>query len=271
MADSGKRKMPEGPSNHTHKKRKGGGKWHKPQAQTPRSNIEAGDWGAFVTCELGRESKCAAEVVDFLTQNVEKAGDSADEADPNSDEDDIESQIQKEIEGLNPSTKKSSLFQTVKFDLPCLSFVRFDKSIDPEQLVHRICLDAHANPDKKRSRYIQRLTPARSIRKTLSVDLEEFAREILKPHFHSGGPPMKYAIRPSVRGNKKFNRDTIIKTVADVVGPEHPVDLKNYDLVILVDVVQNVVGMSVVGSDYDKLKRYNLAELYNPVSKAQES
>jgi tRNA acetyltransferase TAN1 len=52
-------------------------------------------------------------------QTVEKAGDSADEADPNSDEDDIESQIQKEIEGLNPSTKKSSLFQTVKFDLPC--------------------------------------------------------------------------------------------------------------------------------------------------------
>jgi tRNA acetyltransferase TAN1 len=81
----------------------------------------------------------------------------------------------------------------------------------------------------------------------------------------------QYAIRTSVRGNKKFSRDTIIKTVADVVGPEHPVDLKNYDLVILVDVVQNVVGMSVVGSDYDKLKRYNLAELYNPVSKAQES
>jgi tRNA acetyltransferase TAN1 len=52
-------------------------------------------------------------------QTVEKAGDSADEADPNSDEDDIESQIQKEIEGLNPSTKKSSLFQAVKFDLPC--------------------------------------------------------------------------------------------------------------------------------------------------------
>ncbi|KAL2842347.1 hypothetical protein BJY01DRAFT_3933 [Aspergillus pseudoustus] len=271
MADSGKRKMPEGPFNHSNKKRKGGGKWHKAQVQAPRSNIETGDWGVFVTCEMGRESKCAAEVVDFLTQNVERPGDDAGEADPNSDEDDIEAQIQKEIEGLNPNTKKSSLFHTFKFDLPCLSFVRFDKSIDPEKLVHEICLDAHANPDKKRSRYIQRLTPTRSIRKTLSVDLEEFAREILKPHFHSGGPPKKYAIRPSVRGNKKFNRDTIIKTVADVVGPEHPVDLKNYDLVILVDVVQNVVGMSVAGSDYDKLKRYNLAELYNPDSKAQVS
>jgi tRNA acetyltransferase TAN1 len=41
-----------------------------------------------------------------------------------------------------------------------------------------------------------------------------------------------------VRSNKKFNRDIVIKTVADVVGPEHPVDLKNYDLIILVTVIQ---------------------------------
>lgn len=140
-------------------------------------------------------------------------------------------------------------------------FVRFDKSVDPEKLVHQICLDAQAKPDQKRSRYIQRLIPARSIRKTLSVDVEEFAREILKPHFHSGGPSKKvccaynlsgnlevrlltnalqpkYAIRPSLRSNKKFSRDVVIKTIADVVGPEHPVDLKNYDLIILVDIVQ---------------------------------
>lgn len=69
------------------------------------------------------------------------------------------------------------------------------------------------------------------------------------------------------------------------MGPEHPVDLKNYDLIILVDIVQvrllelltqpkkhqtrltrtqNLISMSVAGSDYDKLKRFNLAELYNP-------
>ena len=70
-------------------------------------------------------------------------------------------------------------------------FVRFDKSINPEKLVHRICLDSHASPEQKRSRYIQRLTPARSIRKTLSVDLLEFAKEMLKAEFHSGGPPKK--------------------------------------------------------------------------------
>jgi tRNA acetyltransferase TAN1 len=43
-----------------------------------------------------------------------------DEAESGSEEDDIEAQIRKEIEGLKPSTsKKSSLFEAVKFDLPC--------------------------------------------------------------------------------------------------------------------------------------------------------
>lgn len=96
----------------------------------------------------------------------------------------------------------------------------------------------------------------------------------------------QFAIRPTVTSNNKFSRDSIIKTVASVVGREHSVDLKNYDLLIIVLVIQvslprlrsrgifadgvlkNVIGMSVVGSDYDDLKRYNLAELYRPAPKA---
>ncbi|KAL6230738.1 hypothetical protein BDW75DRAFT_58683 [Aspergillus navahoensis] len=268
MADFEKRKMSENPSSQSHKKRKGGNSWQK---HTPRSTIETGDWGVFVTCERGRENKCVAEVIDLFTENVDRPENGGDEAEPGSEEDDIEAQIRREIEGLKPSTTKKSLFEAVKFDLPCIIFVRFDKSIDPEKLVHQICLDAHASPEQKRSRYIQRMTPARSIRKTLSVDLPEFAKEMLKAEFHSGGPPKKYAIRPSVRGNKKFDRDTIIKTVADIVGPQHPVDLKNYDLIILVDVVQNVMSMSVAGRDYDRLKRFNLAELFDPEPAPQET
>lgn len=77
--------------------------------------------------------------------------------------------------------------------------------------------------------------------------------------------------------------------VADAVGDRHSVDLKNYNLLILVDIYrvsprsasldpskavpgkcsadetrQNVCGMSVVGSDYDQLKRFNLAEICSP-------
>lgn len=52
-----------------------------------------------------------------------------------------------------------------------------------------------------------------------------------------------------MRGNSKLNRDIIIKTVADAVGPEHPVNLKNYDLMILVDVAQvSTIMTSPTGS-----------------------
>lgn len=74
-------------------------------------------------------------------------------------------------------------------NLPAVTFVRLDPSIEPVQLVHRICSEAYANPEVKKSRYIQRMHPVTKIEKTLRVDLEAFAKEILKPYFHSGGPP----------------------------------------------------------------------------------
>ena len=103
----------------------------------------------------------------------------------------------------------------------------------------------------------------------------------------------------------------MIKQVADIVGPKHTVDLKSYDLLILVEIYkvrsmcsyrsarfcpaaprcstgsqlcnvlpsdpqkekkatdtidqqQNICGVSVVGSDFEKLKKYNLAEIFEP-------
>jgi hypothetical protein len=40
-----------------------------------------------------------------------------------------------------------------------------------------------------------------------------------------------------------MSRDDIIKKVADIVGPKHKVDLKNYDVLILVDIFK--VGLSL--------------------------
>jgi tRNA acetyltransferase TAN1 len=75
------------------------------------------------------------------------------------------------------------------------------------------------------------------------------------------------------------------------VGDGHKVDLSGYDLLILVEIYkvrtsrfavyllsdfsnsgyakiwQNIVGMSVVGSDFEKLKRFNLAELRDEFDK----
>lgn len=176
--------------------------------------------------------------------------------------------------------KSKALLKSIMLDIPCcmpdvfpsiygtnsdksypVFFVKMDKAFDPVQITHRLCSEAQANPENKRSRWIRRLTPITLVRKILGGGLEELAREVLKPHFHSGGPPRKvcrihllygiscafaaytcyvtqYAIRPTIRNNITLSRDTVINTVARMVGPGHSVDLKNYDLLILVDVVQ---------------------------------
>lgn len=50
--------------------------------------------------------------------------------------------------------------------------------------------------------------------------------------------------------------------MAQAVGPGHKVDLKEFDLLILVEVYKNICGLSVVGGDFDTtMKRFNLDEL----------
>ena len=71
----------------------------------------------------------------------------------------------------------------------------------------------------------------------------------------------QFAIRPNIRSHNTLKRDQVIEIVAKAVGPGHKVNLKDYDKMILVDIFKNVVGMAVVDSDFDKLKRFNLAEI----------
>ena len=66
-----------------------------------------------------------------------------------------------------------------------------------------------------------------------------------------------------------MKRDDVIKQIAQTVGSGHTVDLKYYDYLILVDIYRNVLGMSVVGTDYEDLKRFNLAEIYDPTPQPQ--
>ncbi|KUL90415.1 hypothetical protein ZTR_00117 [Talaromyces verruculosus] len=198
-------------------------------------------------------------------------GQNADNDDDDEEDDDIEAQIRKEVEGLKPKSSKPRLFQKITSNLPCIVLYRVDKSIDPVKLVHDICEEARANPDQRKSRWIKRMIPITQIRKVLSVDLSVFAKEVLQPVFHADDVPKKYAIRPAVRSNNTLNRDVIIQTVAAAVGPGHKVDLKNPDYTILVEIAQNVIGMSVVGSDYEELKRFNLMEIYSPTQKLQQN
>ena len=204
---------------------------------------------------------------------------------------DIEVEISTELDSLRPQAPRGdgavlSKLSLVTLDIPCVSFVRFPArtSVDPVHVVRKLCLNAsERGASGPRSRYIKRLTPVSLMRKTLNDGLEALCDQILPKHFQIqsepdngkthdaiGGElshtPCKFAIRPTIRNNNKIDRDQVIRTVADKITTlglgMHKVDLKGYDKLVLVDVYRNVVGMSVVGSEFEKLKRFNLAELH---------
>ena len=166
----------------------------------------------------------------------------------------------------SPSTPNRAKVGLVKLDIACVNFVKLPPRQDPVKLVYQICTDAQSRPDRKRSRYIKRMTPMTLMRKTMGdgEGLQQVCKKVLAPHFHSGGPPKKYAIRPTIRNNELLKRDKVIKMVADIVGPEHPVDLSKYELLILVDVYrvsQNVCCNLTIFNQADDSLRMSAASV----------
>lgn len=47
-----------------------------------------------------------------------------------------------------------------------------------------------------------------------------------------------YAIRPNARDNTSMNPDAVIHIVGSIIGREHIVDLKGYDVLVLVETVK---------------------------------
>ncbi|KAJ9637994.1 hypothetical protein H2204_004584 [Knufia peltigerae] len=249
------------------------------------SGIHSGDRGIFVTCDKGQEKKCLREISDILSEHIDSTSKPSQEPDFGSygAEMDIEAAILAELESLRSMSSTTGTsnpkLSFITLDIPCVSFIRFpanskgETSLNPVDTVRNVCEEASRKDSTgPRSRYVKRLTPVSMIRKTLNNGLESLCDEVLPPEFRvdstdeerSAG--CKFAIRPTIRNNDKLNRDDVIRMVADRIAAlgagRHSVDLKGYDKLVLIDVYRNVVGMSVVGNEFERLRRFNLAELH---------
>ncbi|KAL9095534.1 MAG: hypothetical protein Q9165_002405 [Trypethelium subeluteriae] len=273
MESSRKRKVRDDGNQNSNKQGK-----HKKQWRTPRQNqtddppraqgIESGDSGIWVTCTRGKEAKCIAEMRDLFEEYARKLyshGD-LDSLDLAARGESIEDEISKELASIQKPSD-APLFHPVRVEMECVVFFKTRAPIEPVSLVHDICSDAASASVLKRTRFVKRLSPVTLTGKATMIDLERLSKEVLAPHFHQEGVSKKFAIRPTIRNSNQLSRDGVIEQVVSAVGTGHSVDLKAYDALIIVEIYKNVCGMSVVGSDYDRLKRYNLAEIYDPTPK----
>ncbi|KAI5855267.1 hypothetical protein BZA05DRAFT_391059 [Tricharina praecox] len=267
MADSSsKKRQHDSRDDNSGKKNKTNHQWKKNNFQT-LTGIELGWQGIFATCDKGRESRAVAEMYSILEEcasklypDMKKDGEGA--ADSDDEEEDIESAIKKELADNKDKKKKDTRsIASVKIDTMCVTFFRLKPPLEATGMVRALCESA-SNPvgGSIRSKFVHRLTPVTRTGKATLEGLREVAAEVLKPHFHSGQEGIKFAIRPTTRNHSILKRDEIIRTIASCVGPSHTVDLKNPDLLILVELYKNVCGMSVV-TDFEKLKRFNFGQL----------
>lgn len=161
--------------------------------------------------------------------------------------------------------------------------------IDPVDFVDRICKSIENNDDEDmKSRYANRLTPVSLLSKATEKGLDELCSHLLSRYFKvnnrlsdsldqaelrneelkeeegkNNDNSSTYAIRPTIRNHSALKRDNLIKQIASSITDSHKVNLTNPDKVIIVEVYRNICGMCVVdGRDWERLKRYNIAELY---------
>ncbi|KKO98943.1 hypothetical protein THAR02_08957 [Trichoderma harzianum] len=93
-------------------------------------------------------------------------------------------------------------------------------------------------------------------------EAKETVKEVVARNAETDAP-FTYAIRPTMRNHSILESQAVIKMIAGMVKPEHKVNLKNPDKVILVEIFQLFCGVSVVdGKEWEELKRYNINVLY---------
>ncbi|KAI1751108.1 hypothetical protein F4782DRAFT_506895 [Xylaria castorea] len=291
MATSGKRRHDaSGAQGSSLKRSKGSsqGKWmtpsHKEKLAAIRGRtLEVGDMGFWVTCQRQKEMRAADEILSICEDYGQKLfGIDSDAADEDQEPEDIEDAIEKELAAMkNPASKpKDSHFDLLRMNVDCVLFMRTRDPVDPLVLVREICKDAAAANDRSmwRSRFINKLTPITLTGKATEKGLEDVARKVLAEHFQlaeseaetgdSEDSACSYAIRPTLRSHTTLKRSMIIEKVANMISKRHRVDLKNPDKVIIIEIFQTFLGMSVVGEDWEAMKRYNIHELYSAASKS---
>ncbi|KAJ1939825.1 hypothetical protein FBU59_003993 [Linderina macrospora] len=220
--------------------------------------------GFFITCNRGREKKSAVEVIDLLEQYTEKLYpglEAGEESDNEGDEaGDIESEIARELEGMK-SKSKPKLFRSLQTTIDCIAFVKCDKRIDPEALVHFMFSDL-VKTKQRHTRFTSRLIPAQVTCSAKVDSIVDAAKKVGAKLLAEDAEPTTFALAINVRYCDGLKRRDIIPAVAAPFDVKHKVDLENAKYTIVIEAFKSMCVVGLV-EDYNKLKRLNLQTLFD--------
>ena len=111
------------------------------------------------------------------------AGGKSEDEEEDGSVDDIEKSILKEVSNQKTTPK---LFKSAHIDIPCVLFFKTRSPVEPIDFVHRICQEVVSNPDIRKMRYVNRLTPMTLLGKATEKGLEDVVNAVLIDHFQMG-------------------------------------------------------------------------------------
>ncbi|KAI0956107.1 hypothetical protein AcV7_006601 [Taiwanofungus camphoratus] len=222
--------------------------------------------GVWVSCVKGKEKQTVGELYDLFeslaselwpdgpTKTTDEKG-----SDNESDVDDLEQQIAKEVASMK-RPRKEQRFANCQTNTPCVVFISCKPPVDPVTLVVKHIQNV-IESGVTNTRYTQRLTPISGSCVANVPEIQSLCNRIIKSFF-SSDPERKYSykIELRMRNHNTLSRSVIIQEVAKCVPEGHKVDLENPEVFILVKVFKSVCGMSVV-KDYYRLQKFNVMEI----------
>lgn len=221
---------------------------------------EDGLHGVIVSCDLNREPKCTKEMLELLNEIAEQyfpaAGAPASEL-----ASDIVSDLHKELEILKSGASRR--FFAVQTNCKNMVFIRFaEETLDPIVVVNKI-FDHVLASGEGRTRFTNKIIPICKTAPSFLDRLVQIAKPMIQQHFHrTPGKVLSFMVEYRHRYTDSIRKDDSTKELVRLVGRPHRVDLNNPDKIIIVEVFNKALGMSIVnGDDYKKFKAYNLRQI----------
>jgi tRNA acetyltransferase TAN1 len=242
--------------------------WRAREKHNKRKNIGTlrGRRCILVVTSRGRERLGTNEAISALEL-------SEDEEEPEEEEEeagkivDVQAALAKELEEARAK-------RTVRYDvgMPCLSAIASNG--DPIMLISKL-FRAVATDNTARTTHVEKLVP---LQKTCYPTLEAIttaAEMLLIPEpLGPDSTPKTFAVVAKIRGkvDESVSRSKLTSAVAALVDQtKHKVNLTEPDIVILVEVIRNIAGVSVVkGEEFRAFKRFNLRSMTSPTSEGEE-
>lgn len=197
----------------------------------------------------------------FLFQAKEEASGSGE-----SDGDDIEAAIAKEVQTLKDTAAKGERrFQNSQTGAKNCIFIKTTLD-DPAGLAHEIFTDLLRTRVQK-CRYALRLLPVVGTCKANLKDINELAKVVLQPFFTETKLEVTYTISFKARNNNGVGREMTISSLRNTITEAFPSVLLRYtpvnpQITILVEVMCGVACIAVA-KEFARFRKYNLVEVVN--------